>query len=306
MQTISKDYKKVNTAGGTAVAIGNFDGVHKGHVKLLGVLKEKANELGVPSVVYTFSEHPKNVMAGETVQKLIYGNADKEKLIKDTGVHTLFFEEFSAVRELEPEEFVKEILIDKLNVKAVVMGENGRFGKKSQGDARMLQKLGKEYGFEVLIVESFMVEKTICSSTEIRSAIEAGDFEKCEKLLGRAYNVSGVVVKDKGLGRTYGYPTANLVPDINRPFIKKGVYSTNTTFDGKTYKSITNVGTTSFDDVDKLRIETHILGFDGDLYDKEITVEFLYYMRDFKSFISTDELKIQLDEDKKERKLGGC
>jgi len=305
MQTVHADYKKVNTAGGTAVAIGNFDGVHKGHKKLLGVLKEAACQRGVPSVVYTFLEHPKNVMLGTGSQKLIYENSAKEKFIGDTGVHTLFFEDFNSVRDLEPEEFVKEILIDKLNIKVAVIGTNGKFGKKSLGTSQMLKEFGERYGFDVLVVEPVVIGGVVCSSTEVRAAIEAGDFKKCETLLGRLYSVSGTVVADKHLGRTYGYPTANLIPQTDRPKIKQGVYATNTRIGEKVYKSITNVGTTSFDNPEKSRIETHILDFSGDLYGTTIEVEFLHYMRDFKNFVNTDELKSQLDEDKKERKLGG-
>lgn len=306
MQTIHAEYKKVNTAGGTAVAIGNFDGLHKGHIKLLDTLKEKAKERGIPSVVYTFSEHPKNVMAGIGAQKLIYDNAKKEELFAKTCIHTLFFEEFTQVCNLSPEEFVKDILVDKFNIKVAVIGENGRFGRKSSGNAEKLKEFGKEYGFEVFVVEPIILDGITCSSTEIREAIETGDFEKCKNFLGRSYTVSGVVVQDKHLGRTYGYPTANIIPERYCPSIKRGVYATNTRIGEKSYKSITNVGTTSFDNPEKERIETHILDFSGDLYGETIEVEFLYYMRDFKSFVSTDELKLQLDEDKKERKFGGC
>lgn len=305
MQTICADYKKVNSEAGTVVAIGNFDGVHKGHQKLLELLKDKAKEKGVPSVVYTFSEHPKNIIPGAGGQKLIYGNDMKENLIADTGVHTLFFEDFTKVKELSPEKFVAEILVGKFNIKAAVIGKNGRFGKKSSGTAELLKELGDNYGFEVLVVEPVETDGIVCSSTEVRGAISAGEFEKCEKLLGRAYSVQGTVIGDKRLGRTYGYPTANIVPDMRCVDIKLGVYATNTKIGTKTYKSITNVGTTSFDEPEKLRIETHILDFSSDLYGKEITVEFLYYMREFKNFVNTDELRIQLDEDKKERKLGG-
>ena len=304
MLTICADYKKVNSEAGTVVAIGNFDGVHKGHKKLLGVLKYKSKEKGVPSVVYTFSEHPKNVMS-ENSQRLLYTNEVKEKLIADTGVHTLFFEDFLAVKDLEAEEFVSEILVNKFNIKAAVIGATGRFGKHSQGTAKLLKKLGEQHGFEVLIVEPVTIDGIICSSTEVRIAINEGDFEKCEKLLGRAYSVKGTVIGDKHLGRTYGYPTANIIPDERCVAIKGGVYATNTVFDGATYKSITNVGSTSFDNPEKMRIETHIIDFSKDLYGKEITVEFLYYMRGFKNFTNTEELKLQLDEDKKERKLGG-
>jgi len=306
MQTICSDYKKVNTENGTAVAIGNFDGLHKGHIRLLDILKEKAMERRIPSVVYTFSEHPKNVICGKSAQKLIYDNAKKEELIAKSGIHTLFFEEFTDVCNLSPEDFVKDILVDKFNVKVAIIGESGRFGKKSEGDAIKLKELGTKYGFEVFIVEPVTSQGTICSSTEIRNAIESGDFEMCKNLLGRNYSVCGKVVQDKHLGRTYGYPTANIVPESSRPAIKNGVYATNTRIGDKVYKSITNVGTTSFDNPEKERIETHILDFSGNLYGEIIEVEFLYYMRGFKNFVNTDELKVQLDEDKKDRKFGGC
>ncbi|MBO5733369.1 MAG: bifunctional riboflavin kinase/FAD synthetase [Clostridia bacterium] len=300
MQTVHADYKKVNTAGGTAVAIGNFDGVHKGHKKLLSVLKEAACERGVPSVVYTFLEHPRNVILGEGSQKLIYENSAKEKFIGDTGVHTLFFEDFNSVRHLEAEEFVKEILIDKLNIKVAVIGTNGKFGKKSLGTSQMLKEFGKRYGFDVFVVEPVVIGDVVCSSTEVRAAIEAGDFKKCESLLGRPYSVRGTVVADKRLGRTYGFPTANIIPDQSQTDIKRGVYATNTHIGEKVYKSITNVGTTSFDNPEKLRIETHILDFSGDLYGKIIEVEFLCYMRGFRKFANTDELKEQLIKDNNE------
>lgn len=303
MLIIEKDYKKVNTAGGTALAIGNFDGVHKGHQKMLDTLKKVAYDLGVPSVVYTFSEHPVNVINEKHTLPLIYSNEKKAELLEKSGIHTLFFEDFSSVRDLEAEDFIKEILVDKLNISAVVIGEGGRFGNKGKGDATLLSDLGKVYGFSVHVVESVKVSDVVCSSTEIRKRISSGDVAGAMSMLTRPYSISGTVIADKQLGRTYGYPTANIT--LNDEYIKPkcGVYATNVKVSDLIKKAITNVGTTSFDNNE--RIESHILDFSADLYDKEIEVEFLYYMRDFKSFASTDELKAQLDEDKKTRKLGG-
>lgn len=305
MLTVNADYEKVNSAGGTAIAIGNFDGIHKGHQKMLKTLKSVAYELGVPSVVYTFLEHPVNILCKEKFKGTIYTNEKKEKLIADMGIHTLFFEDFLKVSNLTPEEFVKEILVDKFNISAAVIGENGKFGKCGAGNAEILKELGKKYGFSVYVVNSLTIDGQVCSSTHIREKIASGEVDVAEKFLGRPYSVSGIVVGDKHLGKTYGYPTANLIPDKTAINLKRGVYGTNVKIDGATYKAITNVGTTSFDDEKTERIESHILDFDADLYGKTIEVEFLYYMRDFKSFLSTDELKIQLDEDKKMRKLGG-
>lgn len=305
MQIITNDYKKVNTAGGTALAIGNFDGVHKGHQKMLDTLKKVSYDLGVSSIVYTFSEHPVNVICGKNSQTLICSNEKKAELVGNFGIHTLFFEDFSLVRDIDAEDFIKEILVDKFNVSAVVIGEDGRFGKNGAGDSELLEKLGNQYGFSVHIVESLKVDGEVCSSTRVREKISLGDVEKAREILKRPYSIKGVVIGDKHLGRTYGYPTANIVIDNSFTKPKCGVYATNVLFDGISRKAITNVGTTSFDEKDKERIESHILDFSGDLYDKEIEVEFLYYMRDFKNFVTVDDLKSQLDEDKKMRKLGG-
>ncbi len=305
MQTIYADYKKVNTAGGTCVAIGNFDGVHKGHKKMLSVLKETAKNLGMPSVVYTFSGHPVNILSGEFTQGIIYDNIIKEKLIAEEKIHTLFFEDFLSVKDLSPEEFVKEVLLDKLNLKTIVIGKNGKFGKNGQGNAETLKELGENYGFSVVVVEPLVIGGEICSSSAIREEIEKGNVDKAKDFLGRQYTVSGIVVEDKKLGRTYGYPTANIIPEKYAPRLKKGVYATNVYIDSIKLCGITNVGTTSFDTEEYDRIETYILDFNSDIYGKTIAVEFLYYMRDFMSFVSTEELKTQLDEDRKERKLGG-
>ncbi len=303
MQTHIKDFQKVNSAGGTAVAIGNFDGLHKGHQKILATLKEIAQDLGVPSVVYTFREHPINVMGGDL--KTIYSNEKKSQLIEKEKIHTLFFDEFSDVKDLSPEEFVKEILIEKLNIKAAVMGATGRFGKSASGTAEILRELGEKYGFSVYIAEPVLVNGITCSSTAVRENLTKGQVDQANKLLGHTYTVEGTVVEDKRLGRTYGYPTANMVPDTSLISLKSGVYATNVIIDDKTYKSITNVGTTSFDEDDKKKIESHILDYSGNLYGRKIAVEFLHYLRDFKNFLSVDELKLQLDEDKKMRKLEG-
>ena len=148
MQILFGDYKKVNSAGGTAVAIGNFDGLHKGHQKILKTLKEASYKLGIPSVVYTFSEHPINIIRGGL--KLICTNQRKEELVEKEKVHTLFFDDFKNVCDLSPEEFVRDILVEKLNIKVAVIGKTGRFGRNSSGNAETLQKLGEKYSFSVI------------------------------------------------------------------------------------------------------------------------------------------------------------
>ncbi len=303
MQTVYADYKKVNTAGGTAIAIGNFDGLHKGHKKMLDTLKSVAYDLGVPSVVYTFLKHPVNMLCTNNSQRVIYNNEMKEKLFSDLGIHTLFFEDFLSVCEMDAGEFVRKILIDKFNISAAVIGENGKFGKGGKGNAELLVELGERYGFSVHVVKALEVGGVLCSSTEVRKRIASGDVAGAADLLNRPYSVKGVVVGGKQLGRTYGYPTANIVQEKETAKLKSGVYATNVIVGKNIYKAITNVGTTSFDDNDEEKIESYILDFNSNIYNKEIEIEFLYYMRDFKNFTTIDELEIQLNEDKKMRKL---
>ncbi len=293
-------YALENT-GGTAVAIGNFDGVHIGHQKILSKLCDLANEQNLTSVVYTFKEHPLNLLKGAGTVKIILDNAEKERLFLKSGVDNVFFEDFNGVKNLEPEEFVKYILIDKLSAKLVVVGENNRFGKNSSGDANTLLELGKKYGFSVCVVQSVYIDGEICSSSGVRRALEDGNVTFAEKMLGRPFAVNGVVTGGKKLGRTYGFPTANLEIKKENQILKHGVYATVLKVHNNKYPAITNVGRTSFDEDDIERIETHIIGFDEDLYGKEITVEFIEFMRNTVFYENVSDLEKQLNIDREER-----
>ncbi len=300
MRTVWYDYSKVETRSGTAVALGNFDGLHKGHMKLLSMLMDVSQDNGLHSVAYTFDKHPINVIKGEGTLKLIADNAYKEELLASCNLDTLFFENFEAVKDLSPEEFVKDVLVDKLNMKVAVVGLHNHYGKDSAGDVKLLRELGQKYGFLVLKIKPLYIEDTMCSSTVIRKLIEEGDVKKASELLGRPFKVKKPVVQDKMLGRTLGYPTANMIPDPGQLIPAYGVYATTTYVDGVAYPSITNVGDnpTVGDD---LRIETYIIGFDGDVYSQTLTVDFLYKIREQQTFASLDELKEQLQKDEKVR-----
>ncbi len=305
METVKGDYGKVNSQKGTAVAIGNFDGVHKGHIAILDCLCTLSNEKNLTSVVYTFSEHPINLLKGKNVIKAITDTCEKEKIFEKQGTDTLFLEDFSAVKDLEAEIFVKDILVDKLNMKLAVVGENNRFGKNSRGDVSLLKKLGEKYGFETKVVSPVYLDDFMCSSTTVRKALENGDIKLANNILGRNYKIKGEVIGGKKLGRTYGFPTANIVLDNKKVMPLYAVYATSVIFDGKTYKAITNVGKTSFDEKEIIRIESFLLDFDGDLYGKEIEIEFIEKMRDFIPFSDVSELEKQLMADKEKRILIG-
>ncbi len=305
MKTVKGDYGKVNSRKGTAVAIGNFDGVHKGHIAILDCLCTLSNEKNLTSVVYTFSEHPINLLKGKNVIKAITDTCEKEKIFEKQGTDTLFLEDFSAVKDLEAEIFVKDILVERLNMKLAVVGENNRFGKNSRGDVSLLKKLGEKYGFETKVVSPVYLDDFMCSSTIVRKALENGDIKLANNILGRNYKIKGEVIGGKKLGRTYGFPTANIVLDNKKVMPLYAVYATSVIFDGKTYKAITNVGKTSFDEKEISRIESFLLDFDGDLYGKEIEIEFIEKMRDFIPFSDVSELEKQLMADKEKRILIG-
>ncbi len=301
MNTVWYDYEKIEARNGTAIALGNFDGLHKGHMKLLSYMMDVAQDNGLHSVAYTFDKHPVNAIKGENTLKLIADNEYKEELLATCNLDTLFFEKFENVRDMEPEDFVRDILVGKLNMKVCVVGQHNHYGKDSKGDVKLLRELGQQYGFLVLMIKPLYVGDVICSSTKIRALIEEGDVEKAAELLDRPFKIKSTVVEDKKLGRTLGYPTANMIPAAGQLIPKFGVYGTTTYIDGVAYKSITNVGDSPTVGDGKVRIETYIIGFDGDVYNETLEVEFLFKIRDAKAFADMDELKAQLAEDEKAR-----
>ncbi len=290
------DGGQLHIESGTAVTIGKFDGVHLGHRKILTELKTRAEENGIPSLIYTFSQHPMQILKGDL--PLINDTQKKTSLAEECGIDYLYLSDFNQVKDMEPEQFVKEILLKQFHMKIAVIGENNRFGKHSAGDASLLQRYGEKYGFLVYVVPTLCVDDIVCSSSAIRRRLENGDVSGAAQLLGRRFSLRGTVIKGKQLGRTYGFPTANIAPDDAQLLPRHGVYATDTVVDGKIYPSITNVGETSFDQKKLIRVETHIIGLNEDLYGKEITVEFVCFMRDIFHFDTTQELLKQLKKDR--------
>ena len=285
----------------TAVTIGNFDGIHKGHQKLLQNLKTLSKQEHLTPVVYTFLQHPLNCLKGEGTLKTITDKVQKKEIFSELGLDTVIFEAFENVKDRMPEEFVKQILVDKLHMKLAVVGENNRFGKNSAGDAALLCRLGEQYGFSVHVVKPLLMNGVVCSSSEVRNAVIDGSIGLANQLLGRPYRFTGTVITGKKLGRTYGFPTANILVPEGRLTPKYGVYATTAYVAGVPYQAITNVGTTSFDKVKIERVEPHLIGFDGDLYGQTITIDFLRWMRGFVSYQNVKDLEKQLESDRKDR-----
>ena len=302
MNTVWYDYKKAQVSNGAAIAIGNFDGLHKGHAEIMNTLKKVSSENNLLSICYTFSHHPINVIKGENSLPLIASNHHKEILLDQIGIDTLFFEDFCKVKDLPAEDFVRDILLGELNMKVIVVGLHNHYGKNGEGDVKLLRHLGQKYGFLVYMVEPLYLDSVMCSSTKIREYIRSGEIEKANEMLGRPFTISNVIIKDKELGKKIGFPTANMMPESNMLMPKSGVYATSTIVDGKIFKSITNVGDCPTVGDEKIKFETHILDFEGNLYDKEIEVLFLHKMRDIVSFSDINSLKEQLSVDVRARR----
>lgn len=282
------------------VALGNFDGVHIGHRVLLDRLLEKGKDSGLSTLVFTFKQHPQNVLLTRNKIPLIYPPEKKKDIILKLGIDMVEMVDFTQkFAMLEPEEFFEKFLLNRYNIKYVVVGFNYRFGRGGKGNVSLLKQIGDRYGFEVQVVDPVITNGEVVSSSLIRKLISIGDIKSANRLLGRKYTVNGKVVKGKGRGKEMGFPTANieLPPGILYP--SRGVYITITNLENASMISLTNVGINPTFSGNKLVIETYIPGFKGNLYDKYIEVEFLERIRDEKKFESKEELVKQIEMDLK-------
>ncbi|MCG8500347.1 MAG: bifunctional riboflavin kinase/FAD synthetase [Firmicutes bacterium] len=293
-----KDKNKIDTSKGTGVALGNFDGLHRGHMALIHKVIAMSKDKGLKSMVCTFSNHPENVIKGKVITPLIMSNEMKKKTLQKSELDYLYFENFDErLMKMSAEDFVKHILVQSFNVKLAVVGFHYHFGYKGTGDAESLKVLGKKYGFEVQVVDPVKLEGTIVSSTMIRKLIGMGDMQKASLFMGRAYAVGGKVVKGKKLGREIGFPTMNLIAEDVMLLPSNGVYLTETVINNRCYHSITNVGRNPTVGDKETRIETHVLNFREDSYDQEVEVRFIKKMRDEKKFADVQELARQISLD---------
>lgn len=274
----------------TAVTIGIFDGVHKGHQVILKKVLKEARKSRLKSVVVTFDPHPAEVLSPGAKIPFLISLEHRIKLIKSMGIDDCmiikFTKEFS---EVDAEEFIRNILIDELNLKALVTGENFLFGSKEKGDIKLLERLSKAYNFKFYSIPALKVEGEYVSSTRIRKAVERGDLRLASKMLGRPVTVLGTVVKGKKLGRKIGFPTANIDPH-HESIPPSGVYSVDVALDGKPYCGILNISTHKI-------IEVHIFNFNKDIYGRDIEVIFKKKIRDEKKFNSLEALKRQIQLD---------
>ncbi|MDD6881432.1 MAG: bifunctional riboflavin kinase/FAD synthetase [Firmicutes bacterium] len=282
----------------TALALGNFDGIHKGHQELISKAVRAAKRHGIKSAVFTFSNHPRNSIAGQKPVKNILSREEKAALIENMGIDYLFDIEFTEdIQTMTAEAFIKDLLLGKFNAAETFCGFNYRFGYKAAGNVKMLKAYAKELGFTANEMHPVTVDGEVVSSTLIRGLIKSGEVDECYKYLGRNYDIGGEVVVGNRLGKSIGFPTSNIQIDESMVTPPNGVYITYCIYNGTKYPSITNVGVKPTIGEYKKNMETHIFNFDKELYGKHIKVEFLKMTRDEVKFGSVEELSQQIAKD---------
>ncbi len=283
---------------GTCVTIGNFDGVHAGHRRLIGRTVDKARALGLRAVAITFKPHPLQLFMGTQAPPLITDYAHKLELLAETGLDTVVELDFTReLAALTPESFVHTFLVEGLNVRELVIGYDFSLGKGRVGNEEMLRALGVQYGFGLERHEPVIVNDAVVSSTRVRDVLRAGDVWSAKPLLERFHDVSGTVVHGMGRGsKMLGFATANIDQnDEQLPSV--GVYATWVTIHGQRKLGVTNIGHNPTFNNEHLSIETHILDFDEDIYGDPIKVAFVQRLRSEKRFNGIDELVSQITQD---------
>jgi len=282
----------------TIIALGNFDGVHKGHQELIARTVKSAEAANLKSAIFTFSNHPRNVLSNEnSVKNILYAD-EKVKIIEGLGIDYMFNIPFdSHIQHLDAFDFINKILLIKLRMHEAYCGFNYKFGHKASGDIEVLMKESVRKQFGIHVLEPVKIDGIVVSSSLIREIVECGDVDKCMTFMGRHYAVGGEVIVGNRLGSTIGFPTLNIVIDDSMVSPSNGVYITYCTYNGKKYPSVTNVGVKPTVGEFQKNMETHIFNFGKELYGKTIRVEFIKKMRDEKKFDSIDELAKQITKD---------
>lgn len=285
--------KKLNFK--TVIALGSFDGLHAGHLSLMEKAVEVAKLYNAKSMVNTFTNHPLITIDKNKAPKLIMDNETKTEILEDLNIEIVNYEEFDKkLMMMTAEEFIYNT-IKYYNAAAFVVGFNHKFGYKNLGDINLLKDLSKKLNFKLYIMEPIKYLDGVISSTRIRNSISEGNIDEANKMLLRPFSLKGIVVMGKQIGRTFGFPTANLKYDKQFILPKNGVYYTIAEVGNKLYRGITNVGSNPTISSDNpTTIETNILDFNKDIYGQNIKIHFITRIRDEKRFDSIEELKNEL------------
>jgi riboflavin kinase/FMN adenylyltransferase len=296
------NFKTISCAVATT---GTFDGVHLGHRKILNQLVAKAKKVGGESVLLTFSPHPRIVLQPDVELELLSSENEKISLLEKTDIDHLiihpFTREFSRTQSLD---FVREFLVNKIGVKHLVIGYDHHFGRNREGSFDHLKEFGPIYGFEVEEIAAFDIDQVNVSSTKIRNALAEGNVELANMYLGAPYSISGRVIKGNQIGRTIGFPTANIECDFMQKLLPAdGVYAGKLHVNGHTYNAMANLGSRPTIGSKQRKLEVHCIGTDIHLYESEVRFELYKFLRGIEEFANLEALKKQLEVDKKEANL---
>lgn len=284
----------------TIVTLGTFDGVHIGHTEILKKLTQNTHDGEFESTVLTFFPHPRTVLQGKSDLKLLNTINEKISLLENIGIENLIIHPFDEkFADLSAEEFAKTILVDQLQVQKIIIGYDHRFGKNRTADINDLITYGTQYGFEVEQISAQEIDAISISSTKIRNALELGDIDLANQYLGYSYFLSGTVVKGKQLGRTIGFPTANIKLDEDYKLVpKNGVYIVCVKIDNQLVNGMMNIGFNPTVEGKNKTIEVHLFDFNSDLYNHKIKISIIHPIRSEQKFESVAVLKQQLIKDK--------
>ncbi|KAE9637084.1 bifunctional riboflavin kinase/FAD synthetase [Defluviitalea raffinosedens] len=282
----------------SAVTLGNFDGIHLGHRKLIETVKNVSKEENYQSIVFSFYPHPQMVLKKDHSIKMIFSRSEKKHRLEQMGIDLYieypFTNEFA---DISAEEFVEEILIKQLHAKVIVIGSNNKFGKQQKGNAQFLKEREKKWGLKVIEIPPVLYQGEIISSTRVREELSKGNISKVNELLGIPYIIMGKVLEGKKLGNTFGYPTANIAAEKDRIYPPNGVYLTRTKWNGKYYHSVTNIGYNPTVNGKNKVIETYIIDFNSNLYNEVVEIEFYQWIRSEQKFSNVEELIKQMKKD---------
>jgi len=303
MTKVYRQIQDVKLTNNTILTIGTFDGVHLGHKKILNQLLQKKQETGFETFVFTFDPHPRKVLFPEQSDlKLITETEEKINLLNQSGIdHVLLYPFNKTFSEISPEDYISNLLVAKLKAKYIIVGYDHRFGKNRAGNLELLLSFSEKYNYKVIEIAAEDIDSINISSTQIRKAIEAGEIQKANQFLGYDFFVTGKVIEGKKLGRTIGFPTANIILDSADKIIpKQGVYAVNATIRNKTHNGMLNLGINpTVSTNNQLKMEVHLFDFNELIYGETIKIEFKERIRDEKKFTDLNQLKEQLHIDKK-------
>jgi len=305
---IVQGIENYNSSSQSILTIGTFDGVHIGHQKIIGSLVQQAKEKNLQSSLLTFFPHPRMVLQKQSSLKLIDTLKEKELLLKKLGIDNLiihpFSEEFSRLTAIE---FTRDLLVDKLKIASLFIGYDHRFGKNREASVDDVITYGKTYGFDLTVIPEQDIESITVSSTKVRTAIEDSDFEKVHQFLGRPYQLNGIVTQGEGLGRTIGFPTANLeIPESYKLIPPKGVYMVDVEHRNTSYKGMMNIGNRPTLNGSHQTTEVHLFDFDQKIYGDSLKVLIVKKIREELKFDSLEALKTQLAIDQEICKRTGA